>query len=123
MSSSSSDGKPCVFGACCCCYDACDFHDIALLCHGGGDCLCIRSSSCCAMDVKPRGVGCVGVPDKGECCKIGCYCCDCGIVTPRGTYISIYLSFYLHIMYIYRWRVCVCVCVHVVLCVCAFWWS
>ncbi|KAL7577620.1 hypothetical protein ACA910_015139 [Epithemia clementina (nom. ined.)] len=76
-------GKPCIFCACCCCYDACDFQDIALLCHGSGDFLCLRSAHCMAAGVEPRGVGCVGEKDKGECCKIGCYCCDYGLVTPR----------------------------------------
>uniref|UniRef100_A0A7S3DUT9 Uncharacterized protein n=1 Tax=Entomoneis paludosa TaxID=265537 RepID=A0A7S3DUT9_9STRA len=75
--------KPMICSACCCFYTACDFDDVSLLCHHSSDCLCIRSSSCCAMGVEPRGVGCTADKSKDECCMIGLYCCDCGIVTPK----------------------------------------
>jgi len=75
--------KPIMYCALCCTYSACDFNDCALLCHRSCDCLCLRHSCCLSMGVEPRGVGCTADKDKGECCMLGLYCCDCGIVNPK----------------------------------------
>jgi len=29
-----------------------------------------------------KGCGCTGDEDRGECCKIGCFCCDFGLIWP-----------------------------------------
>jgi hypothetical protein len=67
---------------CICCYDACDCNNPLLLYKSAGDCLCIRSSCCLAVNTKPKGCCCTGDKNRGEACKIGLYCCDIGLVLP-----------------------------------------
>ena len=62
-----------------------------------GDCLCMRSSSCCATGVQHKGCGCTADNNKGECCMTSCFCCNCGLVTPKGTY-TIKQTYLWHIM-------------------------
>ena len=47
------------------------------------DCLCLREACCLSVNGSSRGCCCVGDPDAGECCKIGCLLCDCGLVWPK----------------------------------------
>jgi hypothetical protein len=80
---SDNEGTGCVCNACCCCYDVCDFDNIIFLMVGGGDCMCIRQHCCLAVGAKPRGVGLV-TSEPDECCMLGCYCCDIGLITPSS---------------------------------------
>lgn len=73
----------CMMHACICHYVACDFEDFVLLHVGSGDCLCLRSSVCCAIGASHKGCGMTTDASKGECCKIGCFCCDYGLVQPQ----------------------------------------
>ncbi|KAG7356262.1 hypothetical protein IV203_000948 [Nitzschia inconspicua] len=66
----------------CCCYDACDFKHIDCCCKEASDCLCIRHSCCLSLTSQSRGCCCTGDSDRGECCKIACICCDCGLIWP-----------------------------------------
>ena len=68
--------------ACLCCYDACDCNNPLCLVKGASDCLCIRSSCCLAVNTPDKGCGCTGDENRGEICKIGCYCCDYALVMP-----------------------------------------
>eukprot|EP00009_Paramoeba_aestuarina_P005014 CAMPEP_0201515968 /NCGR_PEP_ID=MMETSP0161_2-20130828/7402_1 /ASSEMBLY_ACC=CAM_ASM_000251 /TAXON_ID=180227 /ORGANISM="Neoparamoeba aestuarina, Strain SoJaBio B1-5/56/2" /LENGTH=150 /DNA_ID=CAMNT_0047912933 /DNA_START=68 /DNA_END=520 /DNA_ORIENTATION=+ len=74
--------KNCVYSGFLCCYNGFDIENIVLCCVGAGDCLCIREACCCAGNVEPRGIGLVTNKDAGEICKIGCFCCDCGLIYP-----------------------------------------
>lgn len=58
-------------------------------CVNEADCLCMRWSYClaipkqwCYYGVEPRGCGCIGDESQGEICKMGCYCCDSGLIKP-----------------------------------------
>jgi hypothetical protein len=83
---SASQDRPChcMSSGCCCCYQAWDFEDFVCCCNGTQDCLCIRQSCCLAAGAKDRGCGMTTDESKGECCKIGCFCCDCGIISPTA---------------------------------------
>jgi hypothetical protein len=85
MSSSNDDKRPghCMVSACICCYRACDFEDFVFLCAGGGDCLCIRYTSCLAIGYESLGCGMVTDEERGEICKIGCLCMQLGLITPQ----------------------------------------
>jgi hypothetical protein len=71
-----------VYDAFCCCYDSIGFENIVVGCVGSSDVLCIRQNTCCAMGAKDRGLGMTTDAEKGECFKIGCYCCDWGLIAP-----------------------------------------
>ena len=72
-----------MFSACCCCYESCDFDNVILCCMGSSQCLCFTGEHCLAMGVEPFGVGMVTDSTKKEICKIGLYCCTCGLKTPE----------------------------------------
>jgi hypothetical protein len=61
---------------------ACDTKHIECCYKGSTDCLCLRSACCLSVSSKSRGCCCVGDEKKGECCKIACFCCDCGLIWP-----------------------------------------
>lgn len=44
--------------------------------------MCVRNSYCLACNTQHRGCGCTTDKEAGECCKIGCFCCDIGLVVP-----------------------------------------
>ena len=62
---------------------AATFDDLVFCYVGENDCLCLRSSCCLAVDAKTRGCGMVTDPKRDECCKIGCFCADIGLVKPQ----------------------------------------
>eukprot|EP00934_Nitzschia_sp_Nitz4_P007397 Nitzschia sp. Nitz4//scaffold443_size6817//1401//2508//NITZ4_009167-RA/size6817-snap-gene-0.16-mRNA-1//-1//CDS//3329552039//7387//frame0 len=76
------DKYRCMITGCFCCYDACDCGNILLVSKSAGDCLCLRSSCCCAINSPPKGVGCTGDKNRGEFCKLALFCCDCALVLP-----------------------------------------
>lgn len=70
----------CMLNACFCVYTACDFEDCKIGCVSAGDCLCCRHNCCLA--VGHDSVGCGMTTQEDECCKIGCFCCDIGLLCP-----------------------------------------
>ena len=72
----------CMINGCVCCYDACDFEDFVFCCAGSWDCICIRHATCLAIGYDSLGFGMVTNEAREECCKIGCLCCECGIIQP-----------------------------------------
>ena len=79
----STDNGRCMSNGCIFCYDACDCGHCICCCLSEIDCLCYRESCCLACNAKPRDCGCcVQSRDRGEICKIGCFCCDVGLVYP-----------------------------------------
>ena len=74
----------CMYHACCCTYTACDYKKIELCVRSEEDCLCFRHACCLSLNSKPLGCGCTGDKEQGECCKIGAFCCDVGLVTPTS---------------------------------------
>jgi hypothetical protein len=72
------------FCGCLCCHTGFDFFNWPVFCFSQGDCLCLRQSVCISpATVEPRGIGMVTKKEHGEICKVGCYCCDCGLVKPQ----------------------------------------
>jgi hypothetical protein len=65
-----------------CCYNACDYEDFVCCAAGTCDCICIRQACCCAIGYDSLGCGLVTNEDRNECCKIGCLCCECGLIEP-----------------------------------------
>jgi hypothetical protein len=61
---------------------ALDFKHVDICCRGASDCLCVRNSCCLSLTSGSRGCGCTGDAERGECCKIACVCCDCGLIWP-----------------------------------------
>lgn len=80
----SEDKRPghCMCNACICCYDACDFEDFVFCCSGACDCICIRQAGCLAIGHDPMGCGMVTDTSRNECCKVGLFCCELGIISP-----------------------------------------
>lgn len=79
---------PVMWNACCCCYDACDCDNTIICCKGRTECLCLVREACLSLDEEPLGVGLVTNKANKECCKIGLYCCTCGIKTPETIHSS-----------------------------------
>ncbi|KAL7573156.1 hypothetical protein ACA910_018820 [Epithemia clementina (nom. ined.)] len=77
-----ADRGRCMIAAFICCYHAWDCNNPLLLCKGAGDCLCIRHSCCMAINTPDKGCGMTTDKERGECCKIGCFCCDVGLILP-----------------------------------------
>ena len=73
----------CVATGCCCCYEGCDCDNIVCCFVSQGDCLCLRSGCCLAANTPSRGCGMTTDKEAGECCKIGCFCCDYGLIAPQ----------------------------------------
>ena len=84
MATSQPESRPghCMFTGCICCYHACDFEDIVWCYVNKGDCLCLRHDFCMAVNIEPKRCGMTTDTTKGECCKISCFCCDCGLINP-----------------------------------------
>jgi hypothetical protein len=84
MSGNNQEDRPghCMCNGCICCYDAYDFEDFVFCCAGTCDCICIRQAVCCAIGYESLGFGIVTNEDRGECCKIGLLCCECGLIQP-----------------------------------------
>ena len=75
----------CMYSAICCSYGACDFDDVLLGCVAKRECLCLTHDCCLApAPVEPFGVGMITdtATNPNECCRIGLYCCACGLQTP-----------------------------------------
>jgi hypothetical protein len=72
---------PIVCGACLCGYNAIDFDLNNMIClyKGASECLCLTNERCLALDEEPLGLGMVTNSANKELCKIGLFCCTCGI--------------------------------------------
>ena len=79
----------CIQDAFMCCYYGYDCHEYACCLISNCDCCCWRQACCLACNVNSRGCCCVGDPDAGECCKLGCCCCDFGCVWPKTCCASV----------------------------------
>jgi hypothetical protein len=66
----------------CCSFCAIDFENIALLCHGKDECLCLVREACLDVNQESLGLGMVTNEDNNEVCKIGCVICTMGLKTP-----------------------------------------
>lgn len=84
MSEQESRPGHCMVDGCICCYDACDFEDFVCCCAGSWDFLCLRHAACCAIGYDSLGCGIVTNESRDECCKLGCLCCECGIIQPSS---------------------------------------
>jgi len=69
-----------MYSGCCCCYNACNFEDIKILCEGAGTCICIEEKCCLAANVDQFPVGMI--KEEGFICKIGLPCCTTGLKMP-----------------------------------------
>lgn len=76
------DRKAYMFSAFVCCFNGCDLDNIMLCCKGETEFLCFVNEHCCAAMVEPFGIGMVTDEQKGECCKLGMFCCTCGLKQP-----------------------------------------
>ena len=72
---------PCMYYACICCHETCDFDDITMGCKGGGEFLCCVAEDCCAAGEESKGVGMVEKKD-GEFCRLALPCCVRALKTP-----------------------------------------
>lgn len=73
---------PRVCSACICGYNAIDFDVLnnTTCCYkGASECLCLTNERCLALDEEPLGWGMVTNPANKELCKLGLFCCTCGI--------------------------------------------
>jgi hypothetical protein len=52
-------------------------------CKGSAECLCLVNEHCCAVNQEPLGLGMVTDKDNKECCKVGLFCCTCGLKQPE----------------------------------------
>jgi hypothetical protein len=77
----------CVVSACCCCHHTCDCDNIVFLCSNQGECLCLRSQTCCAIGHTSIGCGCCDKMHEDECCKIALPCCSYSLIVP-GTFCA-----------------------------------
>ena len=74
---------PCVAGGCICCIYGCD-SDLSICYKGEGEMCCLTGEACLAKDERMLGPGMITNPSKGECCKIGCFCCSYGFKMPNS---------------------------------------
>jgi hypothetical protein len=87
----------CVCQGCCCYYNACDFNmkNFDLCCRYESAYCCISNDCCLSFTADKLGCGLTGDKDKNpdEYCKIGCVCCDLGLVKPvaccKGAFASL----------------------------------
>ncbi|VEU34762.1 unnamed protein product [Pseudo-nitzschia multistriata] len=77
------DSGRCMYSGLCCAYTACDCKHVEFCYKESCDCLCIRHACCLSVNSKSRGCCMTTDKEKGECCKIACLCCDCGIIKPE----------------------------------------
>ena len=69
-----------VFSACICCYNACDFDNILILCKGGGTCICCEEKMCLAAGEPQFPIGVI--KEDGFIFKFGLPCCTMGLKMP-----------------------------------------
>lgn len=69
-----------MYSACICCYSACDFDKILVLCKGGGTCICCEEKCCLAANEEQFPIGVV--KEDGFLLKLGLPCCTCGLKVP-----------------------------------------
>jgi hypothetical protein len=79
----SSERHAYVFSALYCCFNGVDMDNIMLCCKGETEFLCCVNEHCCAAMVEPFGIGMVTDQQKGEFCKLGMFCCTCGLKKPQ----------------------------------------
>ena len=72
---------PCQVSAFICGWQACDLENITLCCKGGGECLCCVGEHCLDPKEPPLGPGMI--TKDGEICKLGLFCCSCGLKAPE----------------------------------------
>ena len=73
----------CMFSGFICCYQAVNLEHIVLCCHGSNECLCLVNETCFAINGSHFGIGMVTDKSNKEICKIGLFCCTCGIKMPQ----------------------------------------
>jgi hypothetical protein len=73
---------PCMVSACCCCYNAIDCDNIALLCKGKEEHCCFVRECNLDFNEESLGVGMTTNADNKECCKISLAICSVGLKTP-----------------------------------------
>lgn len=71
----------CMFVGMLCTNSGFNFDNFVCLCINKNECLCIKSESCIAGGIPDKGVGIITEDD--ECFKIGCYCCNCALISPK----------------------------------------
>jgi hypothetical protein len=71
----------CMFTGFCCTHEGFDCDKTVLLCTSESEFLCLTSAGCLAPGVPDKGIGMVTEDD--EICKIGCYCCNLGLMPPK----------------------------------------
>lgn len=75
--------RMCVAGGCVCCIFGCDSN--SSICYKGqGEMCCLTGEACLAKDERMLGPGMITDLSKGECCKIGCFCCSFGFKMPNS---------------------------------------
>lgn len=77
------DRKAHMFSGCLCCFTGCDLDNIMLCCKGSTELLCFVNEHCCAANVDPYGIGIVTDETNHEICKLGMFCCTCGLKKPE----------------------------------------
>ena len=71
----------CMFIGCCCTNCGVNCDNFVCLCSQKSEFLCLKGESCLAAGVPNKGCGCITEGD--ECCKIGCYCCNLALISPK----------------------------------------
>lgn len=114
-----------MFHGCCCYYNACECNmkNFDVCCRYEQAFCCISNDCCLSVTAETLGCGLTGDKDKNpdEYCKIGCVCCDLGLVKPvaccNGAFASLcyyeVLSFPLSEEHLNE---CVCACCFVQCC-------
>ena len=77
------DTTSCVAGGCVCCIYGCD-SNLSICYKGQGEMCCLSGEACLAKDERMLGPGMITDLSKGECCKIGCFCCSFGFKMPNS---------------------------------------
>jgi hypothetical protein len=77
------DTTSCVAGGCVCCIFGCD-SNLSICYKGQGEMCCLLGEACLAKDERMLGPGMITDLSKGECCKIGCFCCSFGFKMPNS---------------------------------------
>jgi len=69
-----------MYSGCICCYTACNFDKIFVLCKGGGTCICCEENCCLAAGEEQFPIGMI--KQEGMICKLGLPCCTLGLKVP-----------------------------------------
>jgi len=75
-----ADNTSVILNAFCCYYNAVDCKNVEHCLQCEEDCLCCRNACCISTTATPLGCGSIGDKEQGECCKIGAFCCEWGLI-------------------------------------------